>query len=165
MAADLEVRIRETGARIEVGELPGVQADPAQMRQLMQNLVGNALKFHKQDAAPQVRVHADGPPPPADEDVSASERAETKPALRRIIVEGNGIGFDPKYVDRIFGVFQRLHGRGAHAGSGIGLAVCRRIVERHGGSIEATGAPVAGARFTITLPGSVGAHQEEGVPA
>ena len=134
---DLEARLEQTGGRVEVGELPQIDADPTQMRQLIQNLIGNALKFHKPGVPPAVKVHAE-----------ASDGAETC----RLIVEDNGIGFDEKYLDRIFNVFQRLHGRGQYEGTGIGLAVCRKIAERHGGSISARSTSGEGSSFVVTLP-------------
>lgn len=139
--SDLEVRIGETHAQVNVGDLPAIHADPTQMRQLLQNLIGNALKFHKRDEHPVITVSAE---PVAD--------AAGPPAHCRIRVKDNGIGFDEKYLERIFGVFQRLHGRDEYEGSGIGLAVCRKIVERHGGTITATSQPGEGATFSVTLP-------------
>jgi two-component system, chemotaxis family, CheB/CheR fusion protein len=136
--ADLEVQIEQAGAAVEVSRLPTVEADPMQMRQLLQNLIGNALKYRRQETKPSVKVYGE-----AQEDGGAS---------RRILVEDNGIGFDEKYLDRIFTVFQRLHGRVEYEGTGIGLAVCRKIVERHGGSITARSAPQKGATFVVTLP-------------
>jgi PAS domain S-box-containing protein len=133
--SDLEVMVEQTGARIEVGQLPSIEADPMQMRQLLQNLIGNALKFHKPGQSPIVKVHAelnDGP--------------------CKITVEDDGIGFDQKYAERIFTLFQRLHGHDKYGGTGIGLATCRKIVERHGGTITASSAPEQGAKFFITLP-------------
>lgn len=146
--ADLEVLMGQTGGRVEVAHLPTIDADPMQMRQLLQNLVGNALKFHREELMPVIKIHgqilngqgqntADGPR--LDE-------------LCQITVEDNGIGFDEKYLDRIFDVFQRLHGRGAYEGSGIGLAVCRKIAERHGGEITATSTPGQGSKFIVKLP-------------
>jgi PAS domain S-box-containing protein len=135
--SDLEVRIQRTGGKVELGPLPVVEADPLQMRQLLQNLIGNALKFHRPGVPPLVRLRA--------------EPAETSGNCR-LIVEDNGIGFDEKYLDRIFGVFQRLHGRGEYEGTGMGLAIARKISERHGGSITATSRPGAGATFLVTLP-------------
>ena len=142
--SDLEVRIAETSALVEVGDLPSIQADPVQMRQLLQNLIGNALKFHKEEQSPIVRVHAG----PAAHD-----------GFFRLIVEDNGIGFDEKYLDRIFTVFQRLHGRAEYEGTGIGLAVCRKIAYRHGGEITAMSAPGQGATFVVTLPRQHTIHQ------
>ena len=146
--SDLEVQVRKVGGRVETGDLPTVEADPTQMRQLLQNLIGNALKFHRPDEPPVVKVHgevlgAEGTP-----------AASGAPMERhcRIIVEDNGIGFDEKYAERIFEVFQRLHGRAAYEGTGVGLAICRRIVERHHGSIVARGSPGQGATFVVTLP-------------
>jgi signal transduction histidine kinase len=133
--ADLETRVEQTGGRVELGELPTVTADPLQMRQLLQNLIGNALKFHQPGRPPVVRVWA-----------------ERLAAGWRLAVADNGIGFDEKYLDRIFDVFQRLHGRGEYEGTGMGLAICRKIVERHGGTLTAASAPGAGATFFATLP-------------
>lgn len=146
--SDLEVRIGEVGGRVEMADLPTVDADPLQMRQLLQNLIGNALKFRRPGEPPVVRVGASV--------VAAGEAraALTVPAAEacRIVVADNGIGFDEKYLDRIFTVFQRLHGRDAYEGNGVGLAVCRRIAERHGGSITAESVPGRGATFIVTLP-------------
>jgi signal transduction histidine kinase len=124
-----------------MGEMLTLDADPLQMRQLLQNLIGNALKFHKPGEPPAVEVRGELVP------------ADGRPApLCRLTVRDNGIGFDEKYLDRIFDVFQRLHGRGEYEGSGMGLAICRKIVERHGGTITATSAPGRGATFVVTLP-------------
>ncbi|MCR4408180.1 MAG: GAF domain-containing protein [Anaerolineae bacterium] len=146
--ADLEMRIQEVGGRVEVSELPTIEADPTQMRQLFQNLIGNALKFHKRDEAPLVRVYAE----PRDSQGCRSDERFSAEGCYRIMVEDNGIGFDERYLDRIFQVFQRLHGRDEYEGSGIGLATCRKIVERHGGSITARSVPGQGATFIVTLP-------------
>jgi signal transduction histidine kinase len=136
---DLETRIEQVHGQIEIGELPTIEADASQMRQLFQNLLSNALKFHKPDEAPIVKISCQ--PVPGRE----SE-------LCQITVADNGIGFDEKYLDRIFTVFQRLHGRSEYEGTGVGLAICRRIAERHGGTITANSASNAGATFTVTLP-------------
>jgi len=133
--SDLEVRIEQSEAQVEVSALPTVQADPTQMRQLFQNLVGNALKFRRREVSPRIRI-----------------RAESVGAMSRISVEDNGIGFEEKYAERIFGIFQRLHGRGEYEGTGIGLAVCQKIAKRHGGEIVARGAPGRGATFIVSLP-------------
>jgi light-regulated signal transduction histidine kinase (bacteriophytochrome) len=132
---DLESRIETTGGMVRVGKLPEVEADPVQMRQLLQNLIANALKFHRPGVPPVVELDGcvDG------------DQVE-------LTVRDNGIGFEPRYAERIFGVFQRLHGRGAYEGTGIGLAICRRIAEQHGGTIRADAAPGEGAVFTIRLP-------------
>jgi len=144
--ADLEVRIEEVGGTVEVAELPVLDADPLQMRQLFQNLIANALKFRRPEEAPVVKVFA--------ESTTSDGAAWTlgSPDVWRISFADNGIGFDEKYLDRIFTVFQRLHGRNVYEGTGVGLAVCRRIAERHFGSITAKSEPDCGATFIVTLP-------------
>jgi signal transduction histidine kinase len=117
------------------------------MRQLFQNLIGNALKFHRADEPPLVKVSVQSPnghggyPAGAD----ANERCQ-------IMIEDNGIGFDEKYCDRIFAMFQRLHGRHEYEGTGIGLAVCQKIAKRHGGSVTARSTLGKGSTFIVTLP-------------
>jgi light-regulated signal transduction histidine kinase (bacteriophytochrome) len=148
--SDLEERIHRTGGRVEVGQMPAVEGEPTQMRQLLLNLIGNGLKFHRADEPPLVRIHSrrlSEPPPPVD-------CQPPGPVWHEILVEDNGIGFDEKYLDRIFEVFQRLHGRGEYEGTGMGLAICRRIVEHHGGTITARSAPGRGAAFMVALPGT-----------
>jgi PAS domain S-box-containing protein len=137
--SDLEVRITQTGGTVDVGPLPTIDADPLQMRQLLQNLIANALKFHCAGVPPEVTIRGE------------VEQTDGRPTCR-LTISDNGIGFDEKYLDRIFQVFQRLHGRYEYEGTGVGLAICRKIVERHGGEITATSAPNQGATFTITLP-------------
>ncbi len=137
--SDLESRIEDTQGRVDSGVLPTIDADPTQMRQLLQNLIGNALKFHRPGQPPLVSLQA------------KSSRLDGV-ACARLTVTDNGIGFDAKYADRIFGPFQRLHGRGEYPGTGIGLSVCRKVVNRHGGNIQAIGTPGEGASFVIDLP-------------
>ncbi|MEO7036841.1 MAG: ATP-binding protein [Polyangiaceae bacterium] len=144
--SDLEARFVQTEGRAEVGQLPTIFSDPIQMRQLLQNLLGNALKFHRKNETPVVRVSAE-----IVEAVDAGGGTQLGRACR-ISVADNGIGFDEKYLDRVFTIFQRLHGRGDYEGTGIGLAICRKIVERHGGTISARSAPGQGATFVVTLP-------------
>jgi PAS domain S-box-containing protein len=134
--ANLRVAIDETGARIEVDPtpLPVVDCDPGQLGQVFQNLIGNAIKF-RSAAPPYVRIH-----------VARLEDRLT------IAITDNGIGFDPQYRERIFEVFQRLHGVGRYPGTGIGLALCKKIIERHGGTITADGVPGHGTTFRFTLP-------------
>jgi len=134
--ADLEVGVQESQARVQVGSLPVLQADRLQMHQLLQNLVSNALKFHRPGVPPQVVVEST--PVPGDG--------------WEITVSDNGIGFDERYLDRIFRPFQRLHGRSEFQGTGMGLAICRKIVSRHGGTITARSQPGQGSRFVVTLP-------------
>jgi PAS domain S-box-containing protein len=143
--SDLEIKIEETGASVEVADLPNVEADPLQMRQLLQNLIGNALKFKRESVAPVIKIYA-------VENEMETDAGQNFVRHVRFAVEDNGIGFDEKYLDRIFTVFQRLHGRTEYEGSGVGLAVCRKIAERHGGSITARSADGAGATFIISLP-------------
>lgn len=140
--SDLEVRIEQARGQVETEDLPTIKADPIQMRQLLQNLIVNALKFHREDEPPVVRIYAKVP---------VGEGASSN-GLCQILVQDNGIGFDERHTDRIFQVFQRLHGRGHYEGTGIGLATCRKIVERHGGNITAKSSPGQGATFIVTLP-------------
>lgn len=142
--SDLEVRIAETNARVEVGDLPTIEADGVQMRQLIQNLIGNALKFHQEGRPPIIRVYVETP-----EDGKA---AEATVPMSRLVVEDNGIGFDERYLDRIFTVFQRLHGRNEYEGTGVGLAICRKIAQRHGGDITAKSVPGQGSAFLVAIP-------------
>lgn len=133
---DLEARVEETKGRVEVESLPTIEADPNQMRQLFQNLIGNALKFHGEEY-PVVSVHG----------LPCSD------GVCRIQVSDNGIGFDEKKLERLFAPFQRLHGKGSpYKGTGMGLAICKKIVERHGGNITAKSSPGTGSTFIIDLP-------------
>lgn len=162
--SDLEVKIDETGAVIEVGQLPGIDAVETQMRQLFQNLIGNALKFQNTGQTPRIKITAEENRADKADLVYLSfgpkSDEETVPVgYCRITVEDNGIGFEEKYLDRIFTVFQRLHGRTEYKGSGVGLAVCRKIVEHHNGHITARSTPGEGATFIVTLP--IKQHPEE----
>jgi signal transduction histidine kinase len=146
--ADLEARVVELDATIELSELPAIDADRTQMRQLMQNLIANALKFHRPDVAPVVRIQSNvivGQTPRFAGEAVPSDRCV-------ITVEDNGIGFDEKHAERIFAAFERLHGRSAYEGTGIGLSIARKIAWRHGGQIVATGVPGQGSVFTVILP-------------
>jgi signal transduction histidine kinase/ligand-binding sensor domain-containing protein len=133
---DLEHRIQTTRGTVEVGDLPVIHADPVQMRQVFQNLIGNALKFHRPDVPPVVRVTA----------------VRTGTASVEISIEDNGIGFENKDAERVFLPFQRLHGRTQYEGTGIGLTIVQKIIERHGGRIRAQSEPGRGTRFAVTLP-------------
>lgn len=134
--SDLEVRILNTGGKVELGELPTLQADPIHMRQLFQNLIGNALKYHREEAAPVVTI---------------TSRMLAKSKVE-ITVRDNGIGFDMKDAGKIFEPFIRLHGKLEYEGTGMGLAICKKIVERHGGTIDVSSIPGQGSTFRITLP-------------
>lgn len=145
--SDLEVTIDQLGGRVELGKLPAIMADPLQMRQLLQNLISNGLKFHKEGKPPVVKVYCE-----LDKEQNGPSGANTDAEFFRLVVEDDGIGFDEKYCDKVFSIFQRLHSRSEYEGTGIGLAVCRKIVERHEGSITARSTPGRGARFIATLP-------------
>ena len=145
---DLEVRLEQTGGRVTIGALPIIEADPTQIRQLLQNLLGNALKFHRPGQPPVVQLQATTHS--AGLARFSSDRLDYGNC--ELVVTDEGIGFDARYGERIFGVFQRLHGRSEYEGTGIGLAICRTITARHGGTIVATSAPGQGATFTISLP-------------
>ena len=135
---NLELAITESGATVTCDPLPTVNADAAQLMQVFQNLIGNALKFHGAEP-PQVHI-------------SAHETCEVSAKVWKFAVQDNGIGIAPEYFDRIFIIFQRLHTRDVYEGTGIGLAVCKRIIERHGGRIWVESAPGQGATFYFTLP-------------
>ena len=145
--SDLETRIERTQGQVTIsgklsngelsnGELPTIKADSSQLRQLFQNLIGNALKFHQPGIPPEVVISAQ---------IMSNGYCEIR-------VADNGIGFEEKYLDRIFTVFQRLHTRTEYEGTGIGLAICRKIVEGHNGTITATSTPGKGSTFIILLP-------------
>jgi len=127
--------IEEAGATVVVGELPTLEAEPTQLQQLLQNLIGNAVKFHAPGRPPTVRVGA-------RRTIGATV----------VTVADDGIGIADADQERIFAMFTRLHGRDAYAGTGIGLAICRRIVERHGGRIYVESAPGQGCAFHTLLP-------------
>jgi signal transduction histidine kinase len=152
VVSSFEARLQECGCKVEIGKLPTIEADSYQMKQLIHHLVGNALKFRRPDVQTVIRIYSDMDSPVNDQD--QNEPAESKSVREpiKIYVEDNGIGFDEKYLDRIFQPFQRLHGRLEYGGSGIGLAICRKIVERHNGIITAKSTPGKGAKFIITLP-------------
>jgi len=143
---DLEVLIEKNRGRIEVGHLPVIDADALQMRQLFQNLIGNALKFHRKETPPTVKIYAETLAG------NAEHKNDFNNEMCRIIIEDNGIGIDETYFERIFKPFHRLHTRAEYEGSGIGLAVCQKIVQRHGGKIEVLSEPERGSKFIILLP-------------
>jgi signal transduction histidine kinase len=133
---DLEVRLRTTGGHVELGDLPAIDGDPIQIRQVFQNLICNALKFHRPDEPPVVRV----------------SRVPTRPDMVELRFEDNGIGFDSAESERVFQPFQRLHSRAEYEGTGIGLAIVRKIIERHRGTIHVESSPGKGSVFTVVLP-------------
>jgi light-regulated signal transduction histidine kinase (bacteriophytochrome) len=132
---NLRVTIEESGASVDWDQLPEVWVDQTQFIQLFQNLVGNAIKFRQKETAPQIYVSA-----------------EDSGAEWLFSVKDNGIGIDPRHADRVFQIFQRLHTRAEYPGTGIGLAVCQKVVERHGGKIWVESEPGAGSTFRFTIP-------------
>ena len=132
--SDLEVQVHKTNGEVDVGDLPIVSADPSQMRQLFQNLIGNALKFHRPGKSPLIRI-----------------RSHFTDNGIRIDVEDNGIGFEEAYLNKIFTAFGRIHSR-EYEGTGMGLAICKKIVDRHGGTITAKSTPGKGSIFSVYLP-------------
>ena len=147
---DLDLAIAESKAVIDLNPLPIVAGDALQLRQLVQNLLSNALKFRRADVRPIITISSrflaatDLPP--------AVKPIHNSAAYHRIDVADNGIGFDDKYADRIFEVFQRLHGRSEFVGTGIGLAIVQKVVENHGGAIKVASQPGQGATFSVYLP-------------
>lgn len=145
--SDLEVRIRDSGATFVIETLPTVSGSPVQLQQLMQNLLSNAIKFGRKEQPPLVRVCCQLAKPGHGLAGLHPERS-----YWQLSIEDNGIGFDGQYAERIFQVFQRLHGKGQFDGTGVGLAICRKVVENHGGAIVAHSYPGKGATFTVWLP-------------
>ncbi len=137
--SDLEPRIVAEDAKIRVGDLPAIEADPGQMHQLFLNLIANSLKFRRPGVTPSISIEGN---------IEVGESG----AMVRIAVTDNGVGFEPRHAERIFGMFERLHGRDEFDGTGVGLATCRKIAERHSGELTAWGEPDAGAVFTLLLP-------------
>lgn len=133
---DMEIDIEKTVAQINIKELPKIWAIPSQMRQLFQNLISNAIKFRKPDNTPVIDIYAD----------------RQKKEFHRIIIEDNGIGFDVKYADEIFVVFKRLHSYHEFEGSGVGLSICKKILEKHNGCIKAESKIGTGSRFIVDFP-------------
>jgi PAS domain S-box-containing protein len=128
-------KIQELGAVIDSSPLPAIPGISFQLRQLLDNLIGNALKYHHADRQPHINI-----------------RYVFGQGTHHIMIQDNGIGFDPQNSEKIFEMFERLHGRESYPGTGIGLALCQRIVQNHHGSIRAEGIPGEGATFTVSLP-------------
>jgi PAS domain S-box-containing protein len=145
---DLELKIEDTGTEIKIQTLPTVEAVPTEMSQLFNNLISNSIKFRRQDVKPVISILA--------EKVSKSEKDKLHLPLElnyfKIVLRDNGIGFEPEYEEKIFQIFQRLHGKTEYAGSGIGLAICKKIVDNHEGVIYAQGNLGKGSTFTVVLP-------------
>jgi signal transduction histidine kinase len=142
---DLDLILLRTKGTVEVDSLPTIEAEPIQMRQLMQNLIGNGLKFHKKNTAPVVKIYQ------VENDKALTENCQLD-GMVTIVIEDQGIGFNPEHKDRMFQPFTRLVGRSEYEGTGIGLSICRKIVDRHGGKIEVYSKLGEGAKFVIMLP-------------
>jgi signal transduction histidine kinase len=148
--SDLEIAIQEKGATITVGDLPSIRGHRRQLQQLFHNLIQNALKYSKEDVPPEITITA--------EEVTGDRSTFDLPDEQKcfkfylIQVRDNGIGFDPQHAETIFQVFKRLHGKGVYSGSGVGLAIVRKVVENHLGHIKAEGEPGKGATFKVLLP-------------
>jgi signal transduction histidine kinase len=149
VASELELLFDETNAKLIVDTpLPLIEAIPLQMKQLFSNLISNAIKFRKKEAAPVIHISCK----------LTSKEERKKYVLHNDInyysihITDNGIGFEQDYAEKIFQIFQRLHGKSEYPGSGIGLAICKKIIDHHQGDIYAQGEPQKGATFTIILP-------------
>lgn len=133
--ADLEVEVEKSSAQINLEALPEIWGIPSQIRQLFQNLLSNALKFRRKNEMPLIRIYS-----------------EPWNGLHRIIIQDNGIGFDPKYSEEIFMVFKRLHSYHEFEGSGVGLSICKKIIDKHNGSIKAESKINEGSKFILEFP-------------
>jgi len=142
VVSDLAAAIQDSTGSVICDDLPVVRGDPTQLRQLFQNMIANGMKFHRPDEPPRVHVSA-----------------TPEHGMWAFSVSDNGIGIEPQYQERIFALFQRLHTRADYPGTGIGLAICKKIVERHGGHIHVASTPGRGTTFRFTLP-VVGAATE-----
>ena len=148
---DLALRIEKQNAILCVDpNLPSIEADPLQMRQLFQNIIGNSLKYHHQQHKPEISIEYKPFSDPTHDQ-----------SYIRITIKDNGIGFEEKYQHQIFDIFRRLHTRKQFQGTGIGLSICKKIVDRHRGTITAQGTPKKGAAFTITLPRKQQTHNTD----
>jgi light-regulated signal transduction histidine kinase (bacteriophytochrome) len=145
--ASLRLAVEESGAEVTRDPLPTIVGDASQLTQLLQNLLANAIKF-RAEAPPRIHLSAERQPP---------DGSEAPHGAWLFSVRDNGIGIAPEYRERVFVLFQRLHGRDEYSGTGIGLAVCKRIVERHGGTLWVDESPGGGSTFWFTIPDPGGA--------
>lgn len=152
--SDLELMILERGAVIAVEKMPQIEAVPGQMRQVFQNIISNALKFSRKDVAPRVEITAE-----TVTDLNPDSAAFSGGQYCRIVIRDNGIGFNEKYLSKIFTIFQRLHTAEAYEGTGIGLAIAKKVIDKHGGIITARSREGEGATFIIVLPLRQGRHR------
>jgi PAS domain S-box-containing protein len=158
--SDMEVQITQTGAQIEVGKLPVIDCNPSQLGQVFQNLISNAIKFRNSDVQPKISITAVVGPAMNHSRLDSQRQFSIigdpvyweAEKYCRISVKDNGIGFDEAYLDKIFNLFQRLHSKNTYEGTGIGLSICKKIVDYHHGTITAKSKPGEGAEFIIELP-------------
>ena len=150
---DLELIVEETGTVINAPRLPFVDGVPSQMKQLLTNIISNAIKFRKPGVVPVIDIHIGKP----EEEELVRLQLDTRIRYCKLEIADNGIGFDKEYANRIFQVFQRLHGKSEYPGSGIGLAICKKIMDNHFGAIYADSTAGEGAKFIIVIP----EHQSE----
>lgn len=144
---DLEVAIEEKGAAISVSDFPIIETTPGQIRQVFQNMIGNALKFTKPGVKPVINITAE-----LTDGLSPDARPDPQGSFCRIVVQDNGIGFNAKFALSIFNLFHRLHSKDVYEGTGIGLAIAKKIIEKHNGRVTATSEDGKGATFIITIP-------------
>src|SRR6478752_6248408 len=144
---DLELIIKETNAEVIIGQLPAAEIIPDQMRQVFQNLISNAIKFSKKDNPPQIKIWSD-----FTKERSVEARPDLNGSYCRIYLSDKGIGFNEQYLDKIFTMFQRLHGRSEYEGTGIGLSIVKKIIEKHNGFVTAKSKEGEGTTFIIVLP-------------
>jgi signal transduction histidine kinase len=145
---DLELTIEETNTIVEIGKLPVIECIPGQLSQLFINIIGNAIKFRIPDQQPLIKINSRLLKPKERSFYLLDELRN----YYMITISDNGIGFEEEYAQRIFQIFQRLHSKAEYPGTGIGLSICKKIVENHKGLISATGQMLKGATFTIILP-------------
>jgi signal transduction histidine kinase len=146
---DLELALEEKGAVISSDPLPTINGVSYQLNQLFSNLIGNAIKYSKADEAPSIKISSRMA---SHNEVSDFPSLDSQKAYHLISIEDNGIGFKSEDAERIFTIFQRLHSRDTYAGTGVGLAVCRKVAHNHGGDIYASSQPGEGSCFTVFLP-------------
>jgi len=155
VVSDLQIRIEQTNGTVDVGLLPTIEAEPTQMRQLFQNMIGNGLKFHRPDTPPQIKVYA------TIRGQKTENSWEDELEICDLTFQDNGIGIEEQYHKRIFGVFQRLHGKDEYEGTGVGLAICQKIVEQHNGEIKVESTMGVGTKFILSLPVKQKKHGDE----
>jgi light-regulated signal transduction histidine kinase (bacteriophytochrome) len=144
---DMDQRIKEKNAKVTVGKLPELYVNPGLIKSLFQNLISNSLKYAKKEETPVINITAR-----LDEPLTSSDNGNSVKKYWRILVQDNGIGFEQQYAEQVFTMFKRLHAGPEYKGTGIGLAICKKIVEEHNGHISARSNVNEGTTFTISLP-------------